>query len=124
MLVPRRPPYEEFKKTGANRYLKSAEPVTAQTKAVEMLKRVVPILSPGSVFGFVLPQGTLYDREAKRLRQEMLKSCEIAEISLFEDKLFSIADQETCVVIGRRNDDRPRVGKVMYRRVRNADMDA
>jgi hypothetical protein len=121
-MVLSNPPYEDFKKTGANRYLKSAEPATAQTKAVEMLKRVVPNLSPGSVFGFVLPQGTLYDREAKQLRQEMLASCEIAEISLFEDKLFSIADQETCILIGRRRNGESRVGNVMYRRVRNADM--
>jgi hypothetical protein len=121
-MVLSNPPYEDFKKTGANRYRRSAEPVTAQTKAVEMLKRVVPSLSPGSVFGFVLPQGTLYDREAKRLRQEMLRSCEIAEISLFEDKLFSIADHETCILLGRRKTEGARVSTIMYRRVRNKDM--
>lgn len=122
-IVLSNPPYEDFKKTHANRWLQSDEPVTAQTKAVEMLKRVVPNLSPGAVFGFVLPQGTLYDREARRLREELLTSCEIAEISLFEDKLFSVADHEACILIGRRKNDEPRVSKVMYRRVRNRDMD-
>lgn len=121
-LVLSNPPYEDFKKTGANRWLRSVEPVTAQTKAVEMLKRVVPNLAPGAVFGFVLPQGTLYDREAKQLRKDLLASCEVAEISLFEDKLFNVGDHETCVLIGRRKGDASRVSKVMYRRVRNRDM--
>ena len=118
-IVLSNPPYEDFKKTSANRYSETDEPVTAQTKAVEMLKRVVPNLAPGAVFGFVLPQGTLYDREAKQLRKELLASCEIAEISLFEDKLFNVADHETCILIGRRKSGEPRVSTVMYRRVRN-----
>jgi type I restriction-modification system DNA methylase subunit len=122
-IVLSNPPYEDFKKTRANRWLTSEEPVTAQTKAVEMLKRVVPNLWPGAVFGFVLPQGTLYDREAKQFRKELLDSCEVAEISLFEDKLFNVADHEACILIGRRKKGEPRVSKVMYRRVRNRDMD-
>lgn len=122
-IVLSNPPYEDFKKTGASRWLESEDPVTAQTKAVEMLKRVVPNLRPGAVFGFVLPQGTLYDREAKQLRKDLLKSCEVAEISLFEDKLFSVADHEACIVLGRRKNGKARVTTVMYRRVRNRDMD-
>jgi hypothetical protein len=121
-IVLSNPPYEDFKKTGANRWPKSNEPVTAQTKAVEMLKRVVPNLAPGAVFGFVLPQGTLYDREAKQLRKDLLESCELAEISLFEDKLFSVADHEACILLGRRKNGAARVSKLMYRRVRNRDM--
>jgi len=122
-IVLSNPPYEDFKNTGANRWLKSDEPVTAHTKAVEMLKRVVPNLAPGAVFGFVLPQGTLYDREAKQLRKDLLESCEVAEISLYEDKLFSVADHEACILLGRRKNGAARVSKVMYRRVRNRDMD-
>jgi hypothetical protein len=122
-IVLSNPPYEDFKKTSANRWLKTDEPVTAHTKAVEMLKRVVPNLQPGAVFGFVLPQGTLYDREAKQLRKDLLASCEIAEISLFEDKLFSVADHEACILIGRRKNGEPQVSKVMYCRVRNRDME-
>ena len=123
-IVLSNPPYEDFKKTRANRWLKSDEPVTAQTKAVEMLKRLVPNLQPGAVFGFVLPQGVLFQREAKALRKTLLESCEVAEISLFEDKLWSSAKPETCVVLGRRKQGEPRVSTVMYRRVRNPDMDA
>jgi hypothetical protein len=122
-IVLSNPPYEDFKKTKANRWLKSDEPVTSQTKAVEMLKRVVPNLSPGAVFGFVLPQGTLYDREGKQLRKDLLASCEVAEISLFEDKLFNVADHETCILIGRRKNGESRLSKVMYRRVRNREME-
>lgn len=122
-IVLSNPPYEDFKKTGSNRWLKSVEPVTAQTKAVEMLKRVVPNLAPGAVFGFVLPQGALYDREAKQLRKDLLESCEVAEISLFEDKLFSVADHEACILLGRRKQGADRVSNVLYRRVRNRDME-
>lgn len=122
-IVLANPPYEDFKKTEANRWLDSGEPVTAQTKAVEMLKRVVPNLQPGAVFGFVLPQGALFQPKAKDLRKRLLDSCEIAEISLFEDKLWSDAKPETCIVLGRRKNGRARVSTVMYRRVRNRDMD-
>lgn len=118
------PPYEDFKKTNADRYLDTDEPVKAQTKAVEMLRRIIPALAPGAVFGFVLPQGTLYDREAKELRIGLLESCEIAEISLFEDKLFSNAEPESCILLGRRKTGRPQVATVIYRRVRNRDMEA
>ncbi len=123
-IVLSNPPYEAFGKAGAKPYAKSTEPVTALTKAVEMLKRVVPSLAPGAVFGLVLPQGTLYDREAKDVRRFLLDSCEIAEISLFEDKLFEESDHETCIVLGRRKNDRPAVRAVAYRRVRNHDMEA
>lgn len=123
-IVLSNPPYEDFKKTGANRWLKSDEPVTAQTKAVEMLKRVVPNLTPGAVFGFVLPQGALFQREAKELRKDLLASCEVAEISLFEDSLWSNAKPETCILLGRRKHGVARVSTVMYRRVRNPDMEA
>ncbi len=118
------PPYEDFKKSGAKRYLRTNEPVTAQTKAVEMLKRTVPNLAPGAVFGFVLPQGTLYDREAKGIRECLRDSCEVTEISLFEDDLFSQSDHETCIVLGRRKSDKRAVSSVTYRRVRNRDMEA
>lgn len=117
------PPYEDFKKTHANRWMKSDEPVTAKTKAVEMIKRVVPNLQPSAVFGFVLPQGALFQREAKELRRTLLDTCEVAEISLFEDKLWSSAKPETCIVLGRRKQGEPRVSSVLYRRVRNRDMD-
>jgi len=122
-IVLSNPPYEDFKKTNANRWLKSDEPVTAQTKAVEMLKRVVPNLAPGAVFGFVLPQGALFQREAKELRKKLLESCEVAEISLFEDGVWSNAKPETCILLGRRKIGKDRVSTVMYRRLRNADLD-
>jgi hypothetical protein len=118
------PPYEDFKKSGAKRYLRTNEPVTAQTKAVEMLKRTVPSLAPGAVFGFVLPQGTLYDREARSIRESFRDSCDIVEVSLFEDDLFSQSDHEACIVLGRRQVDGRAVSSVTYRRVRNRDMEA
>ena len=65
----------------------------------------------------------MYDKEARQLRQNLLARCEIAEVSLFEDKLFSMADHETCILIGRRKSGKPHVSSVMYRRVRNRDME-
>ena len=114
------PPYEPFGKTGAKPYARSSEPVTALTKAVEMLKRTIPTLAPGAVFGFVLPQGTLYDREAKSLRRSLLDSCEITEVSLFEDKLFNESNHETCIVLGRRKSAQTPLRAVTYRRVRRS----
>jgi hypothetical protein len=53
----------------------------------------------------------------------VLATCEIAEISLFEDRLWTNAKPETCILIGRRRSSKTKISSVMYRRVRNRDME-
>ncbi len=117
------PPYEPFRVTEKNRYQKAGEPVTAITKAVEMLKRTLPHLQPGGVFGIVMPQGVLHDKESAEIRKLLLTDFQLSEISLFADNLFEESDHEVAVLMGRRLEPTGS-STLMYRRVREHGMAA
>lgn len=118
------PPYESFAKVGAKRYLDTNEPVTAETQGVEMLKRTLPYLTAGSVFGVVMPVGVLHDKESKAVRKELLRDFDVSEISVFADNLFEHGDHEVAVLMGRKKKPRSSAVSLMYRRVREAGMEA
>lgn len=118
------PPYEAFEVEQKRRYAKLGEPVTANTKAVEMLKRTLPHLTAGSVFGVVMPVGVLHDKESKPVRAELLRDFDLSEISVFADNLFEHADHEVAVLMGRKKKPRTKPPALMYRRVREAGMAA
>ena len=118
------PPYEAFTPPEKTRLRRGGEEVTAITKAVEMLKRTLPHLPPGAVFGVVLPLGFLHDRESRPIREFLLNECEISEIDVFADKLFEHGEHEVTVLLGRRRHAGKKNGFVMYRRVRESGMAA
>ncbi len=118
------PPYEAFTDAQRRQYAKDGERVTANTKAVEMLNRTLPYLSAGSVFGVVMPVGVLHDKESKDIREELLKECDLSEISVFADNLFEHGDHEVAVLMGRKKKPRSKPPTLMYRRVREAGMAA
>jgi hypothetical protein len=93
------PPFEDFGETertryGATRYV---------NKAAEVVARLLPRLSPGGVFGLVLPQGFLHGKNEERLRCVLCHDFELREITCFTDGLFSFSDAETAILIGRRS---------------------
>ncbi len=89
------PPFEDFAaKERAAGWLPN--------KGVETFRRVVEHLPSGGVFGFVLPQTFLHSKQATAVRQLLLRDYEIAEISLFADKVFRYGEPESAVLIGRR----------------------
>ena len=116
------PPYEAFLPAKRKQYDKLGEAVTANTKAVELLKRTLPHLSPGSIFGVVMPVGVLHDKESTRVREELLKDFDLSEISVFADNLFEHGDHEVAVLIGRRKTPQSNTGTLWYRRVREKCM--
>lgn len=118
------PPYESFVKVGAKRYLNTVEPVTAETQGVEMLKRTLPHLPAGGVFGVVMPVGVLHDTESKPVREELLRDFDLSEISVFADNLFEHGDHEVAVLMGRKKKPRTKQPALNYRRVREAGMEA
>ncbi len=118
------PPYEPFSPDQRSAYEQSGHPVTALTKAVEMLNRTLPYLAPGGVFGVVLPQGVLHDRESRPIRELLLKECELKEIAVFADGLFEHGDHEVAVLLGRRRNAEASPNRTMYRRVRERGMEA
>ena len=73
-------------------------------KAAETFRRVVDNLAPGAMFGFVLPQTFLRSRQGTSVRESLLRGFEIAEISLFADKVFRHGEPEIAVLIGRRRE--------------------
>lgn len=116
------PPYEAFTDAQRKMYANLGEPVTANTKAVEMLKRTLPHLPPGSVFGVVMPVGVLHDKESKPVRAELLKDFDLSEISVFADNLFEHGELEVAVLMGRKKKPRSKPPALMYRRVRKSGM--
>jgi hypothetical protein len=119
------PPYEIFDQKLRDSYAAAGAPVTARTKAVEMLNRTLPHLPAGGVFGVVLPQGVLDDKESNAIRDFLDRECELTEIDVFSDKLFEKGEHEVAVLMGRRRAASTAVSEFLtYRRVRDKGMAA
>ena len=119
------PPFERFSPEEKSRYASQGIGLNCLSKPVEMLQRTLPHLRPGAVFGVVVPQGFLHSKEATRVRQLLAERFEIAEVSLFPDKMFTFSDAESAVLIGRRLADRQtRQITTRYCRVREPDAEA
>lgn len=118
------PPYEAFTPAQRREYQRRGAPVTAITKAAEMLKRSLPSLPVGGVFGVVVPQGVLHDRESQSIREFLLKECALEEVAVFADNLFEKGDHEIAVLMGKRRGPTTQPGMVTYRRVRERGMSA
>ena len=118
------PPYEAFTPAQRAWYAKEGEVIAANTKATEMLLRTLPHLPPGSVFGVVMPQGVLHDKESKLVRERLLTDFDLSEISLFADNLFEHGDHEVAVLIGRRKKPHTKPIALQCRRVREHGMEA
>jgi type I restriction-modification system DNA methylase subunit len=110
------PPFEDF---GVSHRHRGWLP----NKAAEAFRRVVEHLQPGSVFGFVLPQTFLRSKQGIGVRRTLLSDFEVAEVSLFADKVFHYGDAESAVLIGRRirqGDSHPR--RLRFERVREGQV--
>jgi len=79
-------------------------PPFQEGKALTLLERTLPNLPVGGVFGAVLPATLLFSdkNRPKQLREWLATHCQLGEVSLFPDGLFSFADQECAIVLGRR----------------------
>ena len=98
------PPYEAFGESDRDKYKKSGHEVRHK-KAVEMLRRTLPELPVGGVFGVLVPQGVLNGPEAREIREVLLRDFELAEICRFPGKVFEFAEMETALILGRRHSE-------------------
>jgi hypothetical protein len=115
------PPFDNFTPQEQQKYRDQDSGVRFVNKAAEMLWRTVPHMPEGGVFGVVLPQTILNSDNAHDLREFLSGECELREISLFPDKVFSFAAAESAILIGRRK--RPSgQNDVCYRRIREPDL--
>jgi hypothetical protein len=122
MILLCNPPFENFSDEEKAAATKQQQKL-ASTKAAEVLARTLPALPDGAVIGIVMPQSFLHARNAKKIRELLASEFEIAEITLFPDKVFSFSSAESAVIIARKTANGPRPGStILYRRVRERDM--
>lgn len=123
-IVLANPPFENFSEIEFQHYRAKKAPPANINKAVEMLRRTLSGMQLGSVFGFVMPQSTLHGKFARDVRQTLVENFELREISLFAGNVFSFADVESVVLIGRCTAESSKSkSHVRYQRVREWQMD-
>lgn len=105
-----------------------ANPPYEGDKSLRLLERTLPHLPLGAVFGVVVPATLLFsDKKApKQLREWLIGHCQLGEVSLFPDGVFTFADQECTILLGRRLPDGAptRAMRTRLRRVREDDREA
>jgi hypothetical protein len=116
------PPFENFTAEERARYGKRGAAPTHRNKATQVLSQALETLPDGAVFGVVVPQGFLHNRDSTDVRRLLTRRFELQEICLFPDKIFEFSDMESAILVGRRRESgiRPE-GTLQYRRVREPD---
>ncbi len=117
------PPFDNFSPQEKSNYGSELTNGVFFNKASEMLWRTIPNLPEGGVFGVVVPQTILHNKNAAPLRKFLVRECELKEICLFPDKVFSFSGSESAVLIGRRKIVSG-TNLVGYRRIRERDLPA
>jgi len=116
------PPFANFSSNERNEYELHARTVN---KTSQMLRRTLPSMQTGSVFGVVVPVTILHGAFAEDVRQLIAEQFELREISVFPDKVFSFSDSESAILLGRRlPTPSKRQHKLRFRRVRERQMRA
>lgn len=98
--------------------IEGVKPETPKPK--ELLRRILPKIPDGALFGFVLPQSFLDGTDYKSERQIFHDSFEILNITTLPDRVFQYSDAETAIFIARKNKP-SKMSKVISRHVRDAD---
>lgn len=119
------PPFEKLPAAEKARAAAPSFATLHNTKAAEVLARTLPFLPAGSVFGVVVPQGFLHEKNSADIRKRLVTEFELAEICLFPDKVFRFSDAESAVLLGRRMaGPNQRGSPFRYRRVREVGVEA
>ena len=82
-----------------------ANPPFEGDKPLRLLQRTLPHLAPGAVFGVIVPSTLLFTTKQgpTSFRRQLLESVQLAEVSLFPDRLFKFSDHECSVILGRKH---------------------
>ncbi len=115
------PPFDNFTPAEQRSYREKRSEVHFINKSAEVLWRTLPALPEGAVFGVVLPQNFLHSDNARTLREFLVRKCELKEICLFPDRVFSFSDAESAVLIGRCTKVTS-INSVRYRRIREREL--
>ena len=92
-----------LEKAAANSTVMLTNPPYEKRKAEELLFRTLPQLPVGAVFGAIVPATVLFSdkKRAVELRSWMIKNCQLMEVDLFPDGLFTFGDHECALLAGR-----------------------
>ncbi len=104
------PPFQNFGESEKTRYAD----IQWRNKATELLARTLPYMREGSVFGVIVPRGFLTSAEARGLRETLTSSYEIREICTLPDNVFTSADHESAVILGRKESQRVQSGLTRF----------
>ena len=122
MILVANPPFENFEPSQRAALARRGFDVRAGSKATEVLRRTLPLLRSGAVFGVVVPQGLLHSPAAEDLRAHLVEGCEIAEVTVLPDNVFAHSEAESALLLGRKVGPAARSrGTVRYLRVREPD---
>ena len=114
------PPFEKFNTAEKKKY--GPDSLRHTNKTAELLRRVLPALPSGAVVGVVVPQGILHSKNASNLRELILHDFELAEVSVFPDKVFTLSDMESAILLGRKHPKRKHTSRTFtFRRLRERD---
>jgi len=115
------PPFDNFTVEEQRSYRSKGSQIHFINKSAEMLWRALLNLPEDAVFGVVLPQTVLHSDNAEELRKFLASQCELKEVCLFPDKVFSFSDAESAILVGRRKQAADS-HQVRYRRVREREL--
>ena len=119
------PPFQDFSVAQRASYARKFRRPQFLNKTAEVLHRALSAMPRGGVFGVVVPQTLLHDSNSTSFRRLLAEQFELQELCLFPDKVFNFADQESAVLIGRKQPPAsPSSTMVRYRRVRERQMEA
>lgn len=114
------PPYEDFSAKEREQYMKEGVSLRTTNKAFELLERALPGLPDGALVGLVLQRSFLQAKQARRVREVLVRDFHLLEITQLPEKLFELAHHETVVILARRGTP-PADHQTTYRRVREHD---
>lgn len=113
------PPFEDFSSAQRESYTQAFRRPQFLNKTTEVLHRTLSVMPEGGLFGVVVPQSLLHESNSAAFRKLLIKQFEFQELCLFPDRVFTFADQETAVIIGRKHPlASPNFHGIRYRRVR------
>ena len=98
--------------------IEGMKPETSKPK--EIMRRILPKLREGALFGFVFPYSFLDGANYRAERQVIQESFEIINITTLPDRVFKYSDAETAVLVARKQ-SALRMPKTVFSTVREAD---
>ena len=98
--------------------IEGVKPETPKPK--ELLRRILPKLQDGALFGFVLPYSFLDGSDYRVERQIFHNSFEVINITTLPDRVFKYSDAETALFLARKSKS-SRMPKTICRHVRETD---